>query len=110
MLNDSRSRIKAVLLTTRDFFQTKSGGLSSVAQGAVKNRIDEEIVPALKKLLEETELGVIDHKKLKGDEPDTEDITNRLKIVYANAADTLRELSGQKNGAAPARDGDSVFN
>ena len=48
-----------------------------------KNVSLSEIIPALDQMIKETELGVIDYKRLKGEEPDNMDITHRLTELYA---------------------------
>ncbi|MEM9412377.1 MAG: hypothetical protein AAGA30_14785, partial [Planctomycetota bacterium] len=99
-LNDSRARIKTVLVTARNFFLREASvqgrrtkfGIYSVANQEQQNRIEEEIVTLLDELLKETELGVVDYKKLKGEEPDLEDITDRLRKVYSKGAKSLQRL------------------
>jgi hypothetical protein len=98
-LNESRNRIKAVLLTAKNFFKEEASvggskvtlGIVTIASPAEKKRIEEVLVPLFDELLEKTELGVIDYKKLKDAAPDNTDITYRLMQVYSEAVKTLQE-------------------
>jgi hypothetical protein len=101
MLNDSRGRVKAVLLSARDFLKVKStGGIHRIADQNTQKRIDERILPVIKELLEDTELGVIDYRKLKDNLPDTKDVTQRLGQIYNDGAETIRDLLPKADGAA----------
>ncbi len=107
MLNDSRARAKAVLLSARDFLQTKTTGIRTIADANIQKRIDDEIMPVISELLDETELGVIDYRKLKGEDPDVKDVTFRLEEIYLDAAENLRGLiakDGKEAGADAAAD------
>ena len=110
MLNDSRARAKSVLLSARDFLKVKEGGLIAIVDDETKTRIEDEILPVLEEWLSETELGVIDYRKLKGEEPDTKDVTFRLEKIYANAAEGIRAVMSNQGGNVDAADGDIFSN
>ncbi len=103
MLNDSRARAAAVLVTLKDLLRHEisengskvSYGVYRAATDAQKKRINDDILPVITDLLADTRLGEVDHKKLKGAAPDTDDITKRLKEVYKKSAGKLQ--SAMKN-------------
>lgn len=111
LLNDSRSRMKIVLITARHFFSRSAGGsttgIVSVANAEDQKKIKEEIIPTLDELIKETNVGVIDYKKLRGEDPDNEDVTKRLKEAYADGGARLRALM---NNPVAAKEGFQIGN
>ena len=101
--------MKIVLITARNFFvrgDNNDKGILSIASDEDKNRIGSEIIPALDQLIKETELGIIDYKKLKDAEPDNKDVTHRLTELYAGAGAKFRSLM---NKPAEAEEDEFAF-
>ncbi len=107
-LNDSRSRIKIVLITARNFLkrdisgQQDPTGIIAVVSETEKKRIEEEILPSLDQLISDTDIGVIDWKKLKGEAPDDHNVTHRLMQAYASGGPKLRSLMANPVAAGQA--------
>ena len=95
MMNDSRSRMKAVLVTSIRFFDepraVPARGIAQISDDATKTKIADDVVPMLKDLIVETEVGVIDFKSkaYRDAEPEEMDVTHEMMEVCRNGATVL---------------------
>ena len=93
MMNNSRSRLKAIIVTAIRFFDEPRAtrGIIEVADNQAKSKIADEIVgEALQSLIKRTEIGVIDYRSR--ELPAKQNVTDGMVTICREGAEQLRKL------------------